>query len=136
VTEYIVRLIEYPGALQVLDFADGKVQLVATRALRGGLLVGQRLRTLREHLPNSEVRVVAIYRGGRGIPLGDDTVIEEGDEVFFLAAREDIRRAMSELRREENPIRRVVIAGGGNIGFRLARTLEKRSQVKLIELDP
>src|SRR6201996_5824370 len=72
VTEYVERLIKYPGALQVLDFADGKVQLVGVRALRGGLLVGQRLRELPEHLPKSEARVGAIYRAGRsGPPEGD-----------------------------------------------------------------
>jgi trk system potassium uptake protein len=135
VTEYVVRLIRYPGALQVLDFADGKVRLVGMRAGKSGLLVGQRLRTLREHLPNADVRVVAIFRGDRAIAPDGDTVIEDGDEVFFLAAREDMRRMMAELRKEEDPVRRVLIAGAGNIGFRVARALEKTHQVKLIERD-
>ncbi len=135
VTEYIERLIRYPGALQVLDFADGRVRLVSVRARPGGLLVGQRLRTLREHIPNTEGRVVAIFRGGRSIVPDGDTVIEDGDEVFFLAARQDIRRFMAEMRKEEPPVRRVVIAGGGNIGFRVAKELEETNQVKLIERD-
>ena len=135
VTEYVERLIQYPGALQVLDFADGKVQLVGVRALKGGPLVGQRLRELPEHLPKSEARVVAIYRAGRSVPPAGDTVIESGDEVFFLAARADIKKVMSELRKQDAPVKKVVIAGGGNIGFRLARALEKSSQVKLIERD-
>jgi trk system potassium uptake protein TrkA len=135
VTEYVERLIKYPGALQVLDFADGKVQLVGVRALRGGPLVGRQLRELPQHLPKAEARVVAIYRAGRSVPPQGDTVIEDGDEVFFLAARADIRRVMSELRKQDDPVKRVVIAGGGNIGLRLARTLEKSSQVKLIERD-
>jgi trk system potassium uptake protein TrkA len=78
---------------------------------------------------------VAIYRAGRSVPPEGDTVVEDGDEVFFLAARADVRRVMSELRKQDDPVKRVVIAGGGNIGFRLARTLEKSSQVKLIERD-
>ncbi len=135
VTEYVERLIRFPGALQVLDFADGKVQLVGVRALRGGPLVGHRLRELPEHLPKAEARVVAIYRTGRSVPPEGDTVIEDGDEVFFLAARSDIVRVMSEMRKQDSPVRRVVIAGGGNIGFRLARALENSSQVKLIERD-
>jgi trk system potassium uptake protein TrkA len=135
VTEYVERLIKYPGALQVLDFADGKVQLVGVRALKGGPLVGQRLRELAQHLPNAEARVVAIYRSGRSVPPEGDTVIESGDEVFFLVARTDIRKVMSEMRKQDGPVKKVVIAGGGNIGFRLARTLEKTSQVKLIERD-
>jgi len=135
VTEYVERLIKYPGALQVLDFADGKVQLVGVRALSGGPLVGQRLRELPLHLPKAAARVVAIYRAGRSVPPEGDSPIEDGDEVFFLAARADIRRVMSELRKQDDPVKRVVIAGGGNIGLRLARTLEKSSQVKLIERD-
>jgi trk system potassium uptake protein TrkA len=135
VTEYVERLIKYPGALQVLDFADGKVQLVGVRALGGGPLVGRQLRELPQHLPKAAARVVAIYRTGRSVPPAGDTVIEDGDEVFFLAARADIRRVMNELRKQDSPVKRVVIAGGGNIGLRLARTLEKSSQVKLIERD-
>ncbi len=136
VTEYVERLIHYPGALQVLDFADGKVRLVAVRAHEGGLLVGQQLRALREHVRDIEARIVAIYRAGRSITPGGDTIVEDRDEVFFLAARDDIRRVMNEMRKEEHPLRRVVIAGGGNIGFRLAKALEKQNQVKLIERDP
>ncbi len=135
VTEYIERLIRYPGALQVLDFADGKVRLVGVRALRGGLLVGQRLRALREHIRGTDARVAAIYRNGQSIVPQGDTVIENGDEVFFLAARKDIRLVMSEMRKAEDPAKRVVIAGGGNIGFRLAKALEEHNQVKLIERD-
>jgi trk system potassium uptake protein len=135
VTDYVERLIHHPGTLQVLDFADGRVRLVGVRAQQGGLLVGQSLSELPRHLPKLEVRVVAIYRDGRGVPAEGTTVIEDGDEVFFLAARYDIRSVLAELRPADHPVRRIVIAGGGNIGFRLARSLEKHSQVKLIERD-
>jgi trk system potassium uptake protein TrkA len=135
VTEYVARLIRYPGALQVLDFADGRVRLVGIRALQGGPLVGQTLSTLRKHIPSADARVAAIYRAGKSVKPEGTTVIEDGDEVFFLAARENIRVVMKELRREEAPARRVVIAGGGNIGLRLAIELEGKNQVKLIERD-
>jgi trk system potassium uptake protein TrkA len=135
VTEHIAHLLENPGALQVVDFADGRVQLVGVRARREGLLVGRPLRELREHLPGTDARVAAVYRDERLIPTDGDTVIEEQDEIYFVAAREDLRKVLAELRRSEPPIRRLVIAGGGNIGLRLARTLEGTHQVKLIERD-
>jgi trk system potassium uptake protein len=135
VTEYIERLINHPGTLQVLDFADGKVRLVGVRTRRGGLLVGHSLSELPRHLKKMEVRIVAIYRDGRALAPEGDTVITEGDEVFFLAARDDIQRVMTEMRHGDDPVRRVVIAGGGNIGLRLAQSLEKHNQVKLIERD-
>ena len=133
VTEHIEQLIHFPGALQVLEFADGRVRLVAAEAHRGGALVGRPLRELSRHVPNVESRVVAIYRGGRGIIPDGDTVVEEGDEVFFIAARKDIRTVLSEVRKLDEPVRRVVIAGGGNIGLRLARALEDTNNVKVIE---
>lgn len=133
VTEHIARLLSYPGALQVVEFAEGRVQLVDVRARRDGLLVGRELRTLREHLPDTEARIAAIYRKERMVRPCGDTVIEEDDEIIFVAATDDLRRVLVELRRSEEPARRLVIAGGGHIGLRLARTLEKSYQVKLIE---
>ena len=65
VTRDIARLIDYPGALQVLEFAEGKVSLVAVKAYYGGLLVGHALSTLKEHIPNIDTRVAAIYRNGK-----------------------------------------------------------------------
>ena len=135
VTAYIERLIRYPGALQVVDFADGRVRLVGLRALKGGLLVGRPLRELRVHIPKSDARVAAIYRKGESVEPEGDTVIEDGDEIYFVAATQDIRAVMSEMRKLEDPVRRVVIAGGGNIGLRLAQTLEESNQVKVIERD-
>ncbi len=136
VCSYIEQLILYPGSSQVLDFADGRVRLVGVKADRDGLLVGQRIATLKEHIPNTEGRIAAIYRAGKPLLPDGDTVIQEGDEVFFIADRKDIRVFMSEMRRLEDPVRRVVIAGGGNIGVRLALALERTNQVKIIERNP
>ncbi len=133
VTDYVHRLIEHPGALQVLDFSGGRVQLVAVKAYYGGPLVGHELRTLRDHMPGVQSRVAAIYRRGHAINPKGNTVIEADDEVFFIAAKKDIRAVMSELRKLEKPVKRVIIAGGGNIGKRLAKALEQRYQVKLID---
>ncbi len=133
VTDHICELIRFPGALQVLEFADGRVRLVATQAHEGGALVGHPLRELSEHIPNVESRVVAIYREGRGIIPDGDTIVEEGDEVFFIAARKDIRTVLNEMRKQDEPVRKVVIAGGGNIGVRLAKALEDTNQVKVID---
>ncbi|HKK04587.1 MAG TPA: Trk system potassium transporter TrkA [Gammaproteobacteria bacterium] len=136
VTDYIQRLIEHPGALQVLDFADGQVQLVGVRAYYGGMLVGHALRALRDHMPGIQTRVAAIYRRGSAIMPTGETVIEADDEVFFIAARKNIRAVMSELRKVDKPNKRIIIAGGGNIGRRLARALENTYQVKIIDHNP
>jgi trk system potassium uptake protein TrkA len=137
VTDYIHSLIEYPGALQVVDFANGRVRLVGVKAYYGGPLVGQQLRELPKHLPQGmDARVAAIYRRGKPIIPEGDTVIETEEEVFFVAAREHIRDIMAELRRRDQPVKRVMLAGGGRIGRRLASALENKVQVKIIERDP
>jgi trk system potassium uptake protein TrkA len=134
VTEYISRLIEYPEALQVVDFAGGLAQLVAVCAVDGGPLVGQELQALRVHMPRVDARMAAIFRAGRALTPDGHTIVEAGDEVFFIAARQHIRAVMCELRRKDKPVRRVMIAGGGDIGSRLAKALEQHHEVKLIEL--
>lgn len=136
ITEYIERLVNYPNALQVLDFAEDRVQLVAVKAFHGGPLVGQPLSNMRTHIPKADTRVAAIFRAGSPIFPEADTIIEADDEVFFIAATKDIRSVMGELRRLDKPYKRILLAGGGNIGARLAKALENDYQVKLIEANP
>ena len=136
VTDYIERLVNHPNALQVLNFADGKVQLVAVKAIHGGPLVGNPLKELRQHIPKTDTRVAAIFRDGSPIIPQAETIIEADDEVFFIAAREDTLSVMGELRRLDKPYKRIILAGGGNIGARLAKALEDDYQVKLIETNP
>ena len=132
-TDYIVKLIEFPEALQVLEFAHGRVSLVAVRAFQGGPLVGHPLRDLKRHIPSVDARIAAIFRGDTPVLPDGDTIVQAGDEVFCLAASKSIRQVMHELRRMDQPVRRVMIAGGGNIGLRLARALEGDYSVKVIE---
>ena len=132
-TEYIVKLIEFPEALQVLEFADGKASLVAVRAFAGGPLVGNPLSFLRSHMPQVDARVAAIFRKDSPIIPEGNTVVEEGDEIFFIAATDNIRSVLNEMRRMDKPSKRIMIVGGGNIGRRLAKALERDYQVKLIE---
>ncbi len=135
VVKHIHRLIENPGALQVMDFAEGLLRLVAVKAYYGGLLVGNTLSTLRSHMPNIEARVAAIFRRGKAIMPTGDTVIEADDEVFFIAASHHIRQIMGELQKLENPYKKIMIAGGGNIGRGLARALQDKYYVKLLEMN-
>ncbi len=136
VTNYISNIIEYPGALQVLDFADGRAVLVGLKAYYGGPLVGHELKDIRTHIPNIDTRVAAIYRRGRAIVPMANTVVEADDEVFFIAAREHIMHVIKELRSVDKKNKRIIIAGGGNIGKRLAERLEGRHQVKIMERNP
>jgi trk system potassium uptake protein TrkA len=121
--------------LQVLGFANGRVTMVAVRAFEGGLLVGQAIKNMRLHLPlETDARIAAIFRRDQPVVPEGNTIVEAGDEVFILAAAEHIRLVLAQLRRMMKPVERIMVAGGGNIGLRVARALEKRYQVKLIEV--
>jgi trk system potassium uptake protein len=141
VTDYLLKLIEFPEALQVLEFADGRASLIAVRAYAGGPLVSHPIKDLRRHLPKVDTRIVAIFRNEVSVRVDGDTMVQPGDEVFFLAPSPNIRAVLRELRRMDKPVRRVILAGGGNIGLRLARALDTgegvdtadRFNVKIIE---
>jgi trk system potassium uptake protein TrkA len=106
---------------------------VAVLAKAGGLLVGDRIGNLHNHLKTTDARIVAIFRGKSAVQPVADTVIEDGDEVFFLSRTADMRRVMEELRKADRPVRRMMVAGGSEFSYRLAQDLEGSYSVKLIE---
>lgn len=136
VTEHIMRLIDHPGALQLVEFAQGKIQLIGIRADESGKLVGHKIRELRKHMPDVDTRVAAVYqKGGGKIPKGD-TVIQPGDVVFFIATPEHLADVVDELRVVDKETgNRIMLVGAGNIGMALASELISRdSRVVLIEV--
>ena len=133
ITNYIAELIQHPGAFQVLDFAEGRMRMVGVRTKQQGFLVGNPISALHQHLGNEKVRIAAIYRDGDIINIDGSTVIQEKDEVYFIAAPEDIDDLIIEFSQDHERVRSVVIAGGGKIGLKLAARLERNNHVKLIE---
>lgn len=133
VTKHIEKLVKHPGALQVLDFADGKVQLVAVRAYQGSDIIGKQLSEVRKRMPKVDTRIAAIFRRGSPIMPKGATVIEADDEVFFISAKKHSKTVIHELRGYDNKYKRITIAGGGNIGARLAQAIENDYRVKVIE---
>ena len=136
VTERLADLLCHPSALQVLTFAEDKVRMLVVRAQSGGRLLGQPIHTIHEHLPEgTDCQICAIYRNNKLIMPTPQTVIQQGDEVFVAAATLQVAEVLRELRPQQQPTRRVMIAGGGQIGFRLSRQLEDRFDVKIIEIN-
>lgn len=134
ITNYIQRLIKHPGALQVEDFANGAVRLVVLKAHQKGKMVRHPIRELSNHLPSGhDARIMALYRQGEAIFPTGETVIEPGDEVFILAAPKSIKALLQEFGRMDYPYRKIMIAGGGHVGFRLAQVLEGEHEVKVID---
>lgn len=135
ITESIHNLVKFPGALHVSEFAGGLIRLFSIRVVATGFLTGKRIQAVKEKLSDSMTRVVAIFRDGKAVPVNGEAVIATGDEVFFVCPRDKVRTTLIELDKLEAPIKRVMIAGGGHVGKRLAIALEKHHQVKVIEQD-
>lgn len=136
VMEAIRNLIEFPGVQHISDFAGGRVRLFSVKVVADGSLTGRKIKTLKERLVGGKIRVVAIFRQGVPIIVNGEAEIETGDEVFFVAPREEVHWVLKELNKLEAPLKRIIIAGGGHVGKRLALALEKDHQVKIIEKDP
>lgn len=136
VTAYLHSLIEFPEALQVVEFADGRISVITVRVGHGSLMAHHPVAQLREVWPDVSARVVDVVRDGRPLQADRGTVIAPGDEVVLIVDTRHARRAIRQLREAEKSVHRVMIAGGGNIGLRLARQLaEERYSVRIIERD-
>ena len=133
ITDQIQGLIDIPGSLQVLEFGDGLLNLVAVRAVKGGPMIGHEISDLKKHMPRVDTRVAAIFRKGESIIPSGSTTIEADDEVFFISKKGEASNVINEMRTKEDPYNNVIIAGGGKIGSRLAKATEGKHNIKIIE---
>lgn len=134
ITEQLIELFRYHTALQVLNFANNTVQMVVTRAQKGSVLVGKMLGELQETLPeNVSCRIFAVYRNDSLIIPSAQTKLIHGDEVCLIAPKSNIPAILKLFHCEEKTATRIMIAGGGNIGYRLAKQAEKEFSIKIIE---
>jgi len=134
----ILRRLELPGAFETASFADGKVTLIGISCDADCPVTDTPLKQLTELFPDLPAITVALVRGGKlFIPRSRDQ-IAEGDQVYIISPTDQIARTLKIFGHEERLARRVIIAGGGNIGYYLARSIETRDphvRVKIIEHD-
>ena len=133
VAQNVQRLIKYPGALQVVEFVNGRLLMVATKVDRNGYLTNKKVRDIPAALPDMDMQISALYRNNRMIIPTGTTELQSGDEVFFLAAEEHVRAITAALHNIEKPYSRILIAGGGRTGMCLAQRLIGDYTVKIIE---
>lgn len=136
VAEMVLKRIAMPGATDVVVFGEGKIAMVAIECMEECPIVDTPLSQLTELFPDLNATVVGVSRGGRlFVPRSVDQLLA-GDLAYVVAAREHVRRTLGLFGHDEQEATRIVIAGGGNIGLYVARTIEGRkgrTRVKIIE---
>jgi trk system potassium uptake protein len=135
VTDHLIDLIKHPGAEQIESFANGSLKVVCVKAKKDGMLVNRELKSIKSDMPDTETFVPAIYRKGKPFIPDGKAIIKENDEIYFLAAEKDIDSVVQEMRLQDVSSSRIMIIGGGKIGFALAQSLEEDYKVKIIDPD-
>jgi trk system potassium uptake protein TrkA len=137
VVSTIERLMSVPGAVDIGEFADGRIKLAAIRVKTGSLLAGTPLPELRRKTGKEGLVIGAIIRMNRLIiPSGADR-LEADDLVYVVCEDRELPRLLEISGHRPEPIKEVMIIGGGNIGLRLAQNLDKKPlHVKLVEKVP
>lgn len=134
VTEHLIGLLNYVRALQVLSFAHDTVRMVVAQSKAGDKIVGESIGNMQTWLPeNSYCQICAIYRNNRLIIPEHNTIIEEGDEICFIVDSLHMSSVMYVLFQFKQNNHRMMLAGGGNVGYRLAKKLEDKFHIKIIE---
>ena len=139
VARAIGRRLDVPGASDMMPFADDRVRVISVLTDASCPIVDTPLRQLTELFSGLSIRVLGILRDQLILTPSGDQFINAGDEVYFAADAEHVRRAMAAFGHEEREARRVVVVGGGNIGLYLAELLEAEHpsvNVKIIESRP
>ena len=130
----VIRLIEVPFAADVEDFEDGKVKVIGFRIPPDSKLLGKVFKDL--NLTNPKILIGAIQRGDNIIiPTGNDT-LRKNDIIYLPVKRENINAVCSSIGGIAMPAKRIMILGGGRVGFYVAKTMEEKNlSVKVIERD-
>jgi len=136
VVKTIERFMSVPGAVDVGEFADGRLKLVGIYMDKGSHLAGIQLSDLSDRT-GVRTLVAAVVRDGETIiPRGDDRLYP-GDLIYFISEETGLENILNAFNKDVKPIKRVMIIGGGRIGLRLAKALEQQSiYTKLIERSP
>tara|TARA_Y100000992_G_C21265589_1_gene493773 strand:+ start:392 stop:1747 length:1356 start_codon:yes stop_codon:yes gene_type:complete len=135
VMTHLKELIIHPGAQQIESFADGEVNLVNVKAKKKGKLVGRELKGIKEDMPETDAFVASIYRKGKPFIPSGDSIIKENDEIYFISSASNIDQIVNEFRDPDDIYSRIMIVGGGKIGYSLAKEIENSYKTKLIESD-
>ena len=129
----IVRLIRRSAATEVLDLADGSMQLLGLKLDPDSPLIGQKLQDIPQPPEGFSYRVVCILRGVSTLIPKHDSVIRKGDQIFVISKTSAVPRMLEACGKRSTNLSKIMILGGGEIGQWVAREMENELQIKLLE---
>lgn len=135
VAQEIVRLIQINSSNEIIDIAQGEIQLLATGVDESSPLANKKLKDIAGMYDSFPFRVVAIARGISTIIPGGNELILPNDHIFIMAAQENLPSLMELTGVRKQRQQKVMVLGGGLVGSRIAELLEKSVSVKLLEKD-
>ncbi len=131
----IIRLIRQSNATDVVDFDDGRMQLIGIRLDKEAKSLGEPLKSLGSDFADLKMRVLAIKRRQFTIIPGGDDILVAGDQIFITCDPDHIEQALRYFGKKDVKIDDVMIIGGGLIGGFIAKKLEKELNVKVLEIN-
>jgi len=137
VVKTIESMMRVPGAADVGEFADGRIKFIGIYLDKNSRLAGVKLADIPQKITHIRLLIAAVVRGEELIiPRGNDYLMP-GDLVYFISEEDKLQETLAVFDKSDQPLKRVLIIGGGNIGFRLAESLEENSlYCKIIEKNP
>lgn len=139
VAEMVLRRIALPGAHDAIRLSSENVVMVAVECLEDCPILDTPLQELSDLFPDLAATIVGIYRQGRlTVPHATDA-LEAGDLAYVVAEKSQVRRTLDLFGQERPEVRRLVVAGGGNIGLYVAQEMERRgnrTKLRIIEANP
>ena len=138
IAQSIQRKLEAPGALDNIPFADNKIRLLEINIDKNCPLIKIKLNELTKKFPKLEAHILGVIRNEKFIILKKNDIIEENDKAYVIINSMQMQQTLTVFGHNEKISNKILIIGGGNVGFNLAKNIEKSfedARIKIIEKD-
>ena len=138
IAKSLQRKLEAPGALDNVPFAENKIRLLEISVNKTCPLIGIKLNELTKKFPKLEANILGVIRDEKFIIFKKNDVMKENDKAYVIINASQMQLTLSAFGHNEKISNKILIIGGGNIGFNLAKNIEQSfdsARVKIIEKD-
>jgi trk system potassium uptake protein TrkA len=138
IAKSIQRKLEAPGALDSVPFAENKIRLLEIWINENCKLINIKLNELTKKYPALDANIIGVIRDDKFVIPKKNDVIEKDDKIYVIINSSQMAETLEAFGHSEKISKKILIVGGGNIGFNLAKNLEESldsARVKIVEKD-